>query len=209
MKDTHLLTSLIRKEHPRRPLFLFGHSMGSFVSRCLIQRYGSEFDGVILSGTAADKRFLTSIGLFLANAMVKVRGAGARSRFLQALSFAGYNRGFKPNRTAFDWLSRDEKAVDAYVRDPYCGFVMSVGFFRDLFRGMKEMGDENHLAQIPKDLPAAAYFRSGRSGWKPGKRSLANVSFLSECGDAKAGDSPLRKGASRTSVRHEQRGRLS
>jgi alpha-beta hydrolase superfamily lysophospholipase len=65
----------------------------------------------------------------------------------------GSNKYFRPNRTACDWLSRDEKEVDAYVADPLCGNLCSVGFYRDMARALKRIHCGGEMGKIRKKLP--------------------------------------------------------
>lgn len=151
--DLYELTKIIKKEHPDLPVFLFGHSMGSFLSRRYIQKYGQELSGLILSGTGADRGLLSSIGIMIARLEIKNKGKKGRSKLLDWLSFGNFNSQFKPARTPFDWLSRDEKEVDKYIRDPYCGEVATAGFFYDLFTGIKQLDHFERIKQVPNDLP--------------------------------------------------------
>jgi alpha-beta hydrolase superfamily lysophospholipase len=151
--DLYQLTQTIKDENPHVSVFLFGHSMGSFLSRRYIQKYGKEISGVILSGTGSDPGFLSTIGIWIAKREVKKKGKRARSELLNKLSFGSYNKAFKPNRTEFDWLSRDEQEVDKYIKDPYCGEVATAGFFYDMISGVKQLDKPERISQVPKDLP--------------------------------------------------------
>jgi alpha-beta hydrolase superfamily lysophospholipase len=88
-----------------------------------------------------------------------------------------YNKPFKPNRTPFDWLSRDEKEVDRYVEDPLCGQLCSAGFYRDLTGGLKAIHRPRAMKGIPADLPIYIFCGSadpvGEMGRSPTK--LVNV----------------------------------
>src|SRR5699024_6764050 len=53
--DMKQLSDLIRAKHPDVPLFLLGHSLGSFITRRYVQLYRDELGGIILSGTGYDK----------------------------------------------------------------------------------------------------------------------------------------------------------
>lgn len=153
VKEMRRLQAIINEENPGLPFFLFGHSMGSFLLQRYICLYGNDLDGAILSGSNGRVGILLDIGLFLAKREVKKLGRGHRSHKLTKLSFGGYNKPFRPNRTNFDWLSRDEAEVDKYVNDPFCGGVFTAGFFYDLSGGLKTVEDKKELAGIPATLP--------------------------------------------------------
>jgi alpha-beta hydrolase superfamily lysophospholipase len=151
--DMHRLTDHIKNEHPKIPVFLFAHSMGSFLSRDYISRWGGDIKGVILSGTGGDPGLLGKVGALIARIEKALRGKKARSPLLTSLSFGAFNNAFKPNRTEFDWLSRDNAEVDKYVADPYCGGVFSTGFWVDFLKGIGVLYRSDYLPKIPRSLP--------------------------------------------------------
>ncbi|HEU5141095.1 MAG TPA: alpha/beta hydrolase [Bacillales bacterium] len=157
--DLYEVTNIAKEGHSGLPVFLFGHSMGSFLSRRYVQKYGRELAGVILSGTGADQGVLSSVAIGMAKREIRKHGKKARSELLTRLSFGSYNKAFEPWRTEFDWLTRDEKEVDRYIKDPYCGAVATAGFYYDLFVGLKRLDKPALLKQMPKNLPV--FFVSG------------------------------------------------
>jgi alpha-beta hydrolase superfamily lysophospholipase len=159
VKDMDQLRRIIQTENQSLPLFLLGHSMGSFLTQQYICQYGSGLQGVILSGTSGKQGFILNIGIILARWVIALKGAKTASPFLDSLSFGSYNNRFKPNRAKFDWLSRDEAEVDKYIADPFCGTVFSAGFFYDLCRGLKQIHQFDNQRHIPVDLPV--YLFSG------------------------------------------------
>lgn len=159
VNDTYQLSRKIKGAHPGLPLFLFGHSMGSFLARHYISLHGTELQGVILSGSGGDPGLFGLMGRLLARWECKRKGKRSRSKLLDRLSFGQYNNSFRPVRTAFDWLSRDQAAVDRYIADPFCGMVATAGFFADLLSGIKLIHQPEVVNQIPKTL--AVYFIAG------------------------------------------------
>lgn len=145
------------KERDNLPLFMLGHSMGSFLTQYYMgshmERYPEHVQGIILSGSNGKEGAALNAGIAIATMEAAFRGDHFRSLMLTALSFGNFNARFKPNRTAFDWLSRDEHEVDAYLEDPYCGGVFTSGYFRDFFKGLKEIHQPQHLNRIRKDVP--------------------------------------------------------
>ncbi|MCB2471977.1 lysophospholipase, partial [Listeria monocytogenes] len=67
------------------------------------------------------------------------QGPLGKSALIDFLSFGSFNKAFKPNRTAFDWLSRDPQEVDRYVADPLCGFRCSNQLWVDLLGGLADI----------------------------------------------------------------------
>lgn len=146
------LTDLIKAEHPDLKLFIFSHSMGSFLAQRYIQLYADEIDGVILSGTNGEPPAALNAGISLSNMIMKRKSRRYKSKLIEALSFGTYNKKIKPKRTEFDWLSRDTKEVDKYIEDPLCGNLFPVSFFHDLYIGMRDVHKDEYLQKIPKDL---------------------------------------------------------
>lgn len=141
--DMVRLTARARAENPGLPLILLGHSMGSFATQLYILDHSNEIDGVVLSGSAALDLLATALP-----AAPEASGLSA---------FSGL---FQPARTPFDWLSRDEAQVDAYIADPLCGFsVMPASMQSMMMIALTRTVDPAALAQIRRDLPV--YIFSG------------------------------------------------
>lgn len=153
VEDMYKLSSIIRKENPKLPLFLLGHSMGSFASQKYLIQYGNKLDGLILSGSNGDQGIKLKLGRFLSKLEIRRIGPRGKSPRLDRLVFGKFNKAFRPNRTEFDWLSRDRREVDRYIKDPYCGTIFTSKFFYDFFKGLEEIEDRKNLKLIPKNLP--------------------------------------------------------
>lgn len=151
--DLHTLTGIIKTDNPNKPFFLFGHSMGSFLSRNYSMLYGHELTGLILSGTGGDPGMTGKVGHCIAKIDAKLHGRKAKSEIMNKLTFGAFNKAFKPNRTEYDWLSRDNAEVDKYINDPFCGGVFTAGFFCDFLGGLAFINQKENIAGIPKNLP--------------------------------------------------------
>jgi alpha-beta hydrolase superfamily lysophospholipase len=135
VEDIGLLSAKIRADHPDLPLILLGHSMGSWAVQQYVLDHSADVDGVVLTGTAAIDLLEPALDLD------------------QPLDLTGFNAPFQPARTDFDWLSRDDAVVDAYIADPACGFGIDVGSAKALFAGARRLADPAQVAAIRSDLP--------------------------------------------------------
>lgn len=168
--DMRVLTEIIKAENPDIPLFLFGHSMGSMLTRRYIQLYGEDLSGAILSGSGVFSNALLKLGTVVAVSEIKRNGRAYPSLLLDKLVFQNFNRGFKPARTDLDWLSRNGAEVDRFLADPLRGKIGSAGYFHDFFSGLLAMNDSANIQSTPKGLPL--HFISGSAdpvGGKAGK----------------------------------------
>lgn len=153
IEDMSTLTQMIREKHPEVPVCLLGHSMGSFAAQGYIIDHGADLDGVVLVGSNGKNGWMLTLAKWIVGREVKKNGRDARIQRLNDLFFGSYNKAFQPNRTDFDWLSRDEAEVDAYIDDPYCGAVFTAGFYEDLVAGFDYIEAPEHMARVPKSLP--------------------------------------------------------
>ena len=157
--DMDKLHDIMSKEYPELPYVLFGHSMGSFLTRTYLIKHPDKYDGVILSGTGHQSPALVLGGNAAATVMAKLNGAMGDGAKLDSLAFGTYLNKIENPRTKFDWLSRDAEQVDKYIADPLCGFVGKVGLYRDMMQGIKFITDKKNIAQMNKEKPV--YFMSG------------------------------------------------
>ncbi len=149
--NIHELVQLVRQKN-NVPVILLGHSMGSFMSQLYITRY-DDLDALILSGSTK-ANLMTKVGSVLAKVMNALsRNRTKPSKFMDNMAFGAYNKAFKNPKTSFDWLSRDEKQVEKYIKDPYCGGVCSISFFENLTGGMAAMGKKKYTKNINPGLP--------------------------------------------------------
>ena len=153
VEDLAAVTRRAREEQPGLPVVLFGHSMGSFLARAYAARHGGDLAALVVCGTAGDPGLLGKVGAGIAALEGRVRGRRHTSKLMNTLTFGQYNAKFKPQRTDFDWLSRDEAEVDKYIADPQCGAIFTSGFYSDLLGGLQQIQRDDLVARVPKNLP--------------------------------------------------------
>lgn len=146
---------LAQQKHPGRPLLLFAHSMGSFMAQQFLyeQAAGVELAGCVLCGSNGKPPPIAALGRLVTRLERLRLGRRGVSQLVQSLSFDAFNKRFQPQRTDFDWLSRDASEVDKYIADPFCGFPISVQSWVDLLDGLDAMAKPENQARIPKQLP--------------------------------------------------------
>ena len=169
IKDQRTLNRLMKEKHPELKCFFYGHSMGSFVSRAYAKRFPEDMEGVIFSGTSGSNGAL-AMGEQLVKLNIKFKGEMNRSGFITAIMFGSYNKRYDNPRTAYDWLTRDEAVVDAYIDDPYCGFMFTSSAYLDLINLLKDVTADSWYNNLATDL--SVYFISGSmdpvGGWGEG-----------------------------------------
>ena len=154
IKDTYSLLQQTKEEFPNAPYVLFGHSMGSFMARTLLVDYPDcGIAACILCGTAWMQELVLLAGHQACLAVCKFGDEQKPSKQLEKLAFGSYNSNFDHPRTAYDWVNRDPRQVDAYAADPWCGFTPSAGLFRDMMGGIRYIQKMENLAKMPKELP--------------------------------------------------------
>ncbi len=153
VRDVHRLKKMTQELYPGVPYFLMGHSMGSFIARNYIYRYGSGITGAIIMGTGNQSKPLIAVSKLVAGFQKTFLGDKHPALFINNLAFGGYNKRIPNPRTPFDWLSVNEENVDRYIEDPDCGFLFTVNGFRTLFELISRLLNKKNLAKVPADLP--------------------------------------------------------
>ncbi len=153
VRDVHRLKKATQALYPNVPYVILGHSMGSFVVRNYMFRYGTGTNGIIIMGTGMQSSAVLSAGKILAGGMKMFCGSEHISRTLDKIAFGNYNKEIPDAETPSDWLSRDSERVEKYVADPMCGFTFTVNGFLTMFELIARLHVTENLARIPKKLP--------------------------------------------------------
>ena len=154
VEDSYALLSRTRNEFPQLPYVIIGHSMGSFLTRALLSRHpDSGIQGAILCGTGWQPSMVLAAGHAASALVCRRQGERTPNETLEKLVFSGYNRKVEHPRTAYDWLTRDHRAVEEYLADPACGFTPTAGLMRDLMELIGFIQEPGSLAAMNRDLP--------------------------------------------------------
>ena len=152
IEDLELLRKKASAIYPGVPYFLFGHSMGSFITRIYIARYGKYLDGAVICGTSGPNP-LASVGQLLTKAVIALRGRTYVSHLLERVAGTDNLKRIPNARTSSDWLSRDEAKVDEFINDELCGFTFTCSAYLELARMLENVSDDAWFKSVPRELP--------------------------------------------------------
>ena len=153
VRDLYARRELAGKRFPGVPVFLLGHSMGSFLARTYLIRYPGTVAGAILMGTGQMAPAVLAAARLMAAEEARRMGEDHASPLVTKLAFETYNRRFAPNRTAFDWLAANEESVDRYIADPLCGGDTTTGLFREMLSGIACVTKQENLRKMNLNTP--------------------------------------------------------
>ncbi len=153
VRDSHRLKKMTQQLYPGVPYFIAGHSMGSFMLRSYIAKYGTGIDGAVMLGTGTQPMALIKVGKCLVCVAKLFGGAKRPAKFLDKIAFGNSNKKVENPRTEKDWFTRDEAVVDKYLADPDCGFTFTANGFGTLFELMDRACKRKNAEKVPKELP--------------------------------------------------------
>ncbi|MGC4963057.1 lysophospholipase [Gordonia sp. DT101] len=133
--DIGVVVGGVHAEYPGLPVAMIAHSMGSFAAQQFLLDHSDTVDAVVLSGTAALDGLEPALDLDT------------------EIDLSGFNAPFEPARTEYDWLSRDDAIVDAYVADPLCGFGLDAESGKDMFVQARAIADPERVGGMVSSLP--------------------------------------------------------
>lgn len=159
VENVHILKDMIKKEYPDVPYVVFGHSMGSFITRNFLHNYGAEIDGAVICGTGMLPKPLIQAMSIMVKILCAVQGEKSISKFVNDMAFGSYQNRIANPKTEYDWLSVNEENVQKYLADPLCGFSFTLNGFKGLAGLLKGLYDIEKIEAMPKELPM--YFICG------------------------------------------------
>lgn len=152
-RDVQAVRQHAEAEHPGRPVFLLGHSMGAHVALNYAQTYGEELAGLLLWNASFESGWQMRLGRAALKAEKALKGSDVASAVFARATSESWNRSIPQRRTQADWLSHDERVVDRYVADPLCGWTPTISMVEDLFALIDDVMLPGRLAKLPRRLP--------------------------------------------------------
>lgn len=133
------------------PLWLIGHSMGSFTVLDYATRFPlpKNLQGLVLIGSDSPQASAVTPLKWLSGWMLRRRGPNSVSPLLQKLTFGAFNKRVPDAETEYDWLCSARPVVDAYMADPLCGFACSVGLWNELSKTLLRLHNNTGLGKLP------------------------------------------------------------
>lgn len=153
VRDVHRLKKMTQECYPGIPYVILGHSMGSFILRNYLCRYGKGIQGAIIVGTGMQSPALVQCAKALTAIQKLFCGGKHEGALMNKIAFGAYNKRIANPRTPYDWLSRDEGNVDRYMQDPLCAFTFTLNGFSTLFELISRIQKRENLEKIPRELP--------------------------------------------------------
>ncbi len=152
ISDQREIRKYIKKTYKDLPLYLFGHSMGTIISRVLMQTDGSKYAKVALSGYV-NPNPIAGIGKVLTKCVKLFKGSKGHSKLINGLAVGAFNKTIENPKTPLDWLSYNEENVDKYIADPLCGVEFTLGSFDALMCLLSKMGKARKYKAVKEDTP--------------------------------------------------------
>lgn len=152
VEDLNRLRRMVQKKYPELPYFMLGHSMGSFLLRKYLSKYGRGLSGAIIMGTGSQPDYVVQAGKALCVILALLKGWRYRSSLVDQQVFSGNNNRFQGGDTG-SWLTKDPEIVKAYNSNPCCTFKFTLNGFYNLFDTIHFMNQKRNIQAIPKNLP--------------------------------------------------------
>ena len=152
LKDIYSVTKIIKNKYPDLPIFMYGHSMGSFFARYYASVYPNAVNGFILCGTSGNIKGI-KFGLFVMNILKKLKGNRARIPFLDTKMTESYNRYIEHPKHHFEWVSSNPNFLKESDFEAKYQISFTVGAYYDMVKTIIRINKKSWAKKLNKDTP--------------------------------------------------------
>lgn len=146
------ISKIIKEKFPELPIFILGHSMGSFIAQKHMKVYSKEKFSYIFMGSCYERKFMTFIGKALFKSISFL--TSNPKKIFNKIIFLGANSKINDkNKNSSSWLSRDPKVVDEFLKDPHCGFNYTPKFYYNFLDFLSKLYETNSFNFVNKNTP--------------------------------------------------------
>lgn len=143
--DVLAISDMLRKKYGL-PLFLLGHSYGSFIAQMCLKR-GGRYDGTCLCGSAKYPYIALAVARLITSICRSAKSDEANADVIEYFALSNNCTDLKQF-----WTTRDVEQVKKYLADPYTNKRFSYGFYHSLLGNLMELhrgGIKNASVEMP------------------------------------------------------------
>ena len=133
-------------------VYLFAHSMGSFVTQGFIEKYSRIVDKIVLCGSNG-RNPLVKFGYIFTKLFINQYNYNKKAGFIHTLSIGAYEKSVKNAKSNNEWISFNEDNVKKYDEDPFSGYRPTNGFYKEFMKGLMSIQKSKNVKQISPKLP--------------------------------------------------------
>lgn len=133
-------------------VYLFSHSMGSFVTQGFIEKYSRIIDKVVLCGTNG-RNPLVKFGYLYTKLFINHTNYNKTAGFIHNLAIGAYEKTVKDGISNNAWISYNEENVKKYDADQYSGYRPTNGFYKEFMKGLVSIQKGKNVKEISPKLP--------------------------------------------------------
>lgn len=155
ISDILMLLEHVKNEYSSLPYFIFGHSMGSFLARSFMLKYGYHLSGAVIASTRGTHPTMNNITYFLSKVQKKIFGGKKHAKLIDRLGVGGYGeKYFKSDNSINAWLTSDQEEINLLNKDGYFAkHPASIETYIQIFRMIKQIEDKKYFDEINKNIP--------------------------------------------------------
>ncbi len=184
--DQKTITKFIKEKFNGLPIYILAHSMGTIITRVLLQKNSKDYSKVILSGYP-NYQSAAHFGIIAAGLIKLFYGAKHKSHYINKLSVGSFNKLIENPKTDYDWICKNEDVVKAYIKDPYCGIGFTCSAYSDLFHLVVLMHNHRDYKKVNSEMPILMLKGNddpcvgGEEGAKDSREVLIKAGFKNVC----------------------------
>ena len=152
IQDQKEITKFIKEKYPELPVYIFAHSMGTIITRVLLQNEGDQYKKVAMSGYV-NPNPVAGIGGALVSLITLFKGPKGHSKLINGMAMGPFTKAVEYRKTDLDWLSYNEENVQKYIEDPLCGVEFTLGSFHTLMKLLSQMSKPKAFKKVDRELP--------------------------------------------------------
>jgi len=147
--DQLCISSMLKARY-NLPIFLIGHSYGSFIVQAYMTK-NKHISKFVLLGSAYMKQPKIWYGERLVKFASKFKNKEKCARYIERKVFSKYNK----NYTNTSWVTSDEEQEKFLRKDRLNRIPFSTGFYESLFTNLYKL--YNDIGKIDKSIPIAIF----------------------------------------------------